>query len=214
MDSVAVAEIDEGAHLVEGHEVLDAVGEALGDVTSVVGEGLGGVAGPPAALVFKGLGEIPVKSVRAGCRWREARRRRGCRSRGPWGWVCRHPGGRSGPCDREAVGLEAEPLHELHVFLVAVVVVVGYVAGVAVFDLAGGVGEGVPDGGAAAVFVDGSFDLIGGGCRAPEEALWEAAGSRRCRMALICQGGERGEYGGGERGRSEESGEGASGKSI
>jgi hypothetical protein len=41
-------------------------------------------------------------------------------------------------------------------------VIVGDVAGVSVVGLAGSVGEGVPDGGAAAIFVDRAFDLIGG----------------------------------------------------
>ena len=66
MTSVAVADVDEGTHLVEGHEVLDAVGEMFGDVAGVVGEGLGGVARLPAALVFEGLGEIPVKEGAVG----------------------------------------------------------------------------------------------------------------------------------------------------
>ena len=76
----------------------------------------------------------------------------------PW-CPCRED---SRPRHGEAVGLEAEVFHKLDVFFVAVEVVVGYVAGVVVFDLAGSVREGVPDGGAAAFFVDGAFDLIGG----------------------------------------------------
>jgi hypothetical protein len=43
------------------------------------------------------------------------------------------------PGDGEAVGLEAEGLHELHVFFVAVVVIVGDVAGVSLVGLAGDV---------------------------------------------------------------------------
>src|ERR1700758_1550258 len=52
---------DKGRHLVEGHEVLDAVGEPFGDVAGVVGERFGGVAGSPATFVFEGLREIPVE---------------------------------------------------------------------------------------------------------------------------------------------------------
>ncbi len=88
------------------------------------------------------------------------------------------------PGDGEAVGLEAEGLHESDVFFVAVVVIVGDVAGVAVVGLAGGVGEGVPDGGAAAIFVDCAFDLIGGGGGAPEEA-WRKGSIAWLRIGLF-----------------------------
>ena len=64
--AVSVADVDEGAHLVEGHEVLDAVGEMLGDVARVGGEGFGGEAGLPAAFVFEGLGEVPVEERAVG----------------------------------------------------------------------------------------------------------------------------------------------------
>ncbi len=144
--AVFVADVDEGTHLVQGHEVLDAVGEMFGDVAGVVGEGFGGVAGLPAAFVFEGLGEVPVEERavgldvggeelvdeavvevealgvgRAGALREDAR-----------------------PGDGEAVGLEAEGLHELDVFFVAVVVVVGDVAGVSVVGLAGQCGRRCP----------------------------------------------------------------------
>ena len=157
--------------------MLDAVGEMLGDVAGVGGEGFGGVAGLPAAFVFEGLGEVPVEERAVGLNV-----------------VCEEfvdeavvevealGVGCAGalridarPGDGEAVGLEAEGLHELHVFFVAVVVIVGDVAGVSVVGLAGDVGEGVPDGGAAAIFVDGAFDLIGGGGGAPEKSLRKAS---------------------------------------
>jgi hypothetical protein len=80
------------------------------------------------------------------------------------------------------------------------VVVVGYVAGVVVFDLAGDVGEGVPNRRTAPVFVDSSFNLIGGSRGSPEEALWEAACGWRSYMAIVGQGGEGGEHGGSKSG--------------
>ncbi len=66
------------------------------------------------------------------------------------------------PGDGEAIGLKAEGLHELNVFFVEVVMIVGDVAGVSVVGLAGSVGEGIPDGDAAAICFDCAFDLIGG----------------------------------------------------
>ena len=61
VEAVAVAELDEGADLVGGHEVADAVGEVLGYVAGVGCVGLGGLALLPAASVFEGLGQVPVE---------------------------------------------------------------------------------------------------------------------------------------------------------
>ena len=88
---------------------------------------------------------------------------------------------------------------------VAVVEVVGDVAGLALIGFAGSVGEGVPDGGAAAVFVDSAFDLIGGGGGAPDEVVGEAVrraddGGQVLRGGGIeegLEGGRSGESGGG-----------------
>ena len=63
------------------------------------------------------------------------------------------------------------------IFGKAVVEVVSDIPGVAVGDFARGMSEGVPDGGSAAVFVDGTFDLVGGGGGTPEKALRKAAGT-------------------------------------
>ena len=111
--SVFVADVDEGTHLVHRHEVVDAVGEMFGDVAGVVGEGLGGVAGLPAAFVFEGLGQIPVEESAVGLdavgeelvehavvEVETFGVGRAC--------AC---GEDARPCDREAVGLEAEVLH-------------------------------------------------------------------------------------------------------
>src|SRR5205085_11580598 len=64
--------------------------------------------------------------------------------------------------------------HEIQVVPVAVVVIAGHVAGVAVQGLAGRVAEAIPDGLAAPIGVDGALDLIRRGGRAPEEAPGEA----------------------------------------
>ena len=65
------------------------------------------------------------------------------------------------PGDREAVGLEADRLHQGDVVGPAVIVVAGDVAVGAVDDLAGRVGKAIPDGFALAVFLPGAFDLVG-----------------------------------------------------
>jgi hypothetical protein len=66
----------------------------------------------------------------------------------------------SAPREGESVGGGAELLEEGDVLAGAVVRVAGYGAGAAVGDLAGDGAECVPDGGAAAVFFTGAFDLV------------------------------------------------------
>jgi hypothetical protein len=56
-----VAELHEGGELVDGEEVPHPIAKLPGHIAGVVAEGLGGVAGLPAAvLVLEGLGEVPV----------------------------------------------------------------------------------------------------------------------------------------------------------
>ena len=137
--AVAVADVDEGAHLVEGHEVLDAVGEMLGDVAGVVGEGLGGVAGLPAALVFEGLREIPVEEGAVGLDAGgeelvdEAVVEVEALRVGRAGAV----GKTRGQATEKRKALRPRSLHEGDVFVVAMVEVVGDVAGVALLVLPG-----------------------------------------------------------------------------
>lgn len=75
------------------------------------------------------------------------------------------------PGDGHAVGADAEILEQAHVFLVAMVGVVGHVAGVSIEGFAGRVGVDVPDGWAAAIFVGSAFNLIGSGGAAPMKAV-------------------------------------------
>jgi hypothetical protein len=138
---------DKGAHLVQRHEVLDAVGKMFGDVAGVVGERNRGVARLPAAFVFKRLREIPVieraVGLNVGCKQFvdeavvkvEALRIGRARAHRE----------DARPRNGEAVSFEAECLHQLHVFFIAMVVIVGDVAGVSVFDLPRNVRESVPD---------------------------------------------------------------------
>ena len=74
------------------------------------------------------------------------------------------------PGDREPVAVDAELAHQRNVFAVAMVVVAGDVAGVAVVRSAGRMAEGVPDRGAAAVFGYRTFDLVRRGGHAELES--------------------------------------------
>ena len=77
----------------------------------------------------------------------------------------------AGPRDREAIGVEARAGEEPHILGPPMVVIAGAVAGVAALDLAGRVGENVPDAAAAAVLVERAFDLVRGGGRAEQEPI-------------------------------------------
>jgi hypothetical protein len=93
------------------------------------------------------------------------------------------------PRDRKPVGPGAQFSDEADVFLVAVVVFVGAIAGGVIFDLARRVSEGVPDRAAAAVLVHGALDLVGRGGGAPHEILWK---TRRPRTFGCCLRGDIG----------------------
>ena len=58
--AVAVAQLDEGAHLVQGEELADPVAQLRGDEARIGGEGLGGVARFPAAAILQRLRQVPV----------------------------------------------------------------------------------------------------------------------------------------------------------
>ena len=165
--AVAVAGIREGIELVGGHEAVDAVAEVFGHEGGVVGKCIGGITGLPAA--GKALGQVPVEKGHEGLNAvgeefvhnavvvvEAFGVERGAAS-----------GEDARPADGEAVTLDAEGLEQADVFLPEVVGVTGDVAGVPVVDLAGGVGEGVPDGGAAAVVLCAALHLVGGGGASP-----------------------------------------------
>ena len=77
------------------------------------------------------------------------------------------------PRNRETIGLGAQRLHQLDVFLVPMIMVGRGVAVAVVGDGPGRVGEAVPDRRAAAVLVDGALDLIGRGRGAPQKPARE-----------------------------------------
>ena len=94
-----------------------------------------------------------------------------------------HPGGLDpGPGDAEAIRVEAVGSDEVDVLGPAVIVVAGDIPGVAVCDVAGRVTEGVPDGWAAAILVDGALDLVAGGGGSPGEVR-----RKRHRTPLVCR---------------------------
>ena len=169
-------------------EVFHAVAQALGHVTRIVPERLRGVAGLPAAdTVLQRLRQIPVIQRRVGfdavlqelidqpvVEIEPLGIRRTAAFR-------KHPR----PGDRKPVGLDAEIPDQADVFLVAMVMIVGAVGVAAILDLARRMRESVPDRTAAAVLIDGAFDLIGRRGGAPDKILRK----RRGRVPLGCRPG-------------------------
>ena len=181
--------MDEATALVQCEYVLDAISQMLGDIGRVIAEDLAGLRRAPAAkpvlerlrqvpmierqprldavleeLVDQAVVEVEPLRVRLAVAVRKQPR----------------------PGHREAIGLAAELPDERDVLLVAVIVLVGAVAGAAVLDLAGDADELVPDRDPSTVLIDRALDLIGRGRRAPDEARRKAvpAPRRRCGLGV------------------------------
>jgi hypothetical protein len=178
----SIARIGERAELVDGEDVLHAVGELVGDISGVLSEGFGRVARLPATLVLQRLRQVPM--VQRGERLDagslqlidETVVEIDALRIGLAGSLRKN----AGPGDGEPVGFRADVLHQRDVFLVTVIVVVGDIAGVAVSDVAGRVRVSVPDRLALAVLVPRAFDLVSRGGGAPIETVGERSrGTRR-----------------------------------
>ena len=178
INAPSITEVHESSGLVEREDILDAIAYPLRDVTRVIRERPGRFAGLPSAEpVLERLRQIPViqrrkrfdavgqKFVQKAVVEVEAFGVRGA------GSFRKHPR----PRDRKTIGFDAQLLDQADVFLVPMIVIVGAVGVAVIADLARGVGEGVPDRAASAIFVDSAFDLIRGSGRTPQKAVRETA---------------------------------------
>lgn len=170
-----VADPGRAQGLVERGPVVDPVPQPPGHDRGVRREVLGGFACGPAAAVLEHLGQVPVVE---GDGRGDAGGQQGVdqpvvevEALGVDRAVPARDHARPG--DGQAVGVGAQPAHEVDVLAPAVVVVAGDVAGVAARDLARGVREGVPDRRRTAVLRHGSLDLVGRRGRAPQEVVRE-----------------------------------------
>ena len=167
----AVADPRDDPRLVVRDPVADAVAEALGDDLDVLRERVDGVARGPAARVLEHLRRVPVEErhVRVDAVAEQLVDEPVVEVETCCVDAAAALGQDARPRDREAERVEAELAHQRDVVAVAVVEVARDRAVVAVPDLAGRGAEAVPDALAAAVFVRRAFDLVRGGCRAPDE---------------------------------------------
>ena len=174
----AVAEIGGAPRLVERRPGVHPVAEAGHDQRGVVGVPQRGVADRPAAGVFEFLRQVPVveRRHRAHAALEQAVHQPRVEVQAD---PVQPPGAAglyAGPGDGEPVRVQPEVPDDVEIRLVAVIVVVGDVTGVAVERLAWGVAEGVPDRPSAAALVDRALDLVAGGGRPPDEVGGKTAG--------------------------------------
>ena len=166
-----IAQLGDALGLVQGHVGIHPALEVVGNDPGIPAEGGHNVPVQPAALVLQSAGQIPMvqrdHGLDAGIQQSIHQMVIEFQSLFVHGPV--PVGDDPGPADGEPVSLNAKPLHQGHILRPAVVAVAGPVTGVAVLDIAGGVGEIVPDAPALPVLVPGALALIGSAGHAPEK---------------------------------------------
>ena len=147
MDAHHVAQQRGAPGLVEGRPETHPVPQGVEHDGRVVGEAVGHVPRWPATGVLEDLGQVPVVDRQVGLDARRQQLVHEAPVEVQAGLV--HASGAPGqdarPGHAEAIGVQSQGGHEGDVLAVAVVVVVGDIAGVAVLDGAGHSAEHVPD---------------------------------------------------------------------
>src|SRR5262245_15184453 len=152
-----------------------AIAELLGHIPRILRERLCRIAQLPAALVLKRLWQVPVvqcgeRSYPGGDELIDKPvvevQAFSVRCTGPLRKDAR-------PGDRESICVHTKVLHQLHVFFVTMVVIVGDVAGRAVLDVAWRMRICIPDRLSLAVFIGRAFDLVRRRADAPIKILWK-----------------------------------------
>ena len=171
--AVQVAAVGDHPGFVERGPARHAVVQRLEHDLGVLGEPVCAVAVEPAAAVVQRRRQVPVEQ--RGVRRDAVLQQLVDQPRVEVQPLRIDPAGALGkharPVDAEAVAIEAQRLHQLHVLTVTAVVVAGDVAGVAVGHHPGRMREALPDAGAGAVGQRRAFDLVSGSGGAPMETV-------------------------------------------
>ncbi len=177
--ALLMAEPDENRGLVEGHPMLHAIGQALDDHARIVRKPRRRITIEPAAAMIQRERQIPMKQRDVGLDVGGQQCVDQAIVKGQTRVVDRAHAARQNtrPRDAQAIGVEANLLHQRDVLSVAVIVIARDVAGVTLADGARLFAEHVPHRGAFAVLGRSTFDLIGSGSGAPGEVFWEWHGS-------------------------------------
>src|SRR5215469_7762134 len=154
---------------------MQAVAQLTGDDVGIVGEALGRFPVRPATLVFQSLRQVPViqRGKRTDVGLMQGVDETLVEVEALVVGLARSGGLDARPGDGKAAAFHVELAHDADVFPVTMVVVAGDVAGVAILDLTGSMGEAIPDGLAFAIFTPGAFDLIRSSGGAPPETFGE-----------------------------------------
>jgi hypothetical protein len=181
MDASVVAQVRRAPGLVKGNPVLDPIPQVLGYQVGIFGESVGRLPARPAALVFQGLGQIPVVEGGPGGNtlFQEGIHQPVVKVQAPGVHPPPALGQDARPGHREAVGVHPQLFHQGDVLWIAVVVIAGHIPVVAAFNFSGGMAEGIPDAGPPSVFGYRALNLIGRGRRAPDEVGGEIASFHR-----------------------------------
>ena len=168
-----IAQVRETTQFVDRHDMLHAVAQPCRDVAGIVGKRVGGVAVLPSA--GQRMRQVPVKQG-------DMRRYASGQQSVDQPIIISQAFGiglspairkDAGPGDREAIGLDAQRLQKGDILLIAMIAVAGDITRVAIGDLSRRVRENVPVGQPATILLGRALDLIGGRCRAPQEAVRE-----------------------------------------
>src|SRR5208282_4097830 len=127
----------------------------------------------PATIIFEGLGQIPVIESNEGANlgFQQGIYEAAVVVDALGVGVSGTGGLNARPGEGKAVAVQVHGPHQFKVVTPAVIGVAGYIAGAAIFDFAGSVGEAIPDGFTLAVGFPCAFDLVSSSGRAPEEVL-------------------------------------------
>src|ERR1017187_559476 len=178
MPALEMADHCRAERLIDSYPPRNDVTERVEHDLCVLAEVTDGTAGSPAARILQRLRKVPV-----------IERRRGLYSPGVQAidqapveveaLLIHRPGAigdDARPCDREAVGGQAQLRHEIEIGVEPVIVITRDGTGVSVGHRTGDLAESIPDRGPSTVFVNSALDLICGGRCAEEKARWEALG--------------------------------------
>src|SRR5215217_9409173 len=186
MDAEAVTHPGRDPGFVQGDPEPDTIREGLVDDARVLCKAIARVPVGPAAHILQRLRQVPVveREHRFDRALPQAVDEPAVEVEASLVGVTAPFGLDAGPGHREAIGMYPELGHQVEVFFQAVILVAGDVPRIVVDDLARGMAERVPDGRAAAAFVHGALDLVGGRRRAPQEVLWKV----QAYASLYCRG--------------------------
>ncbi len=171
--AMEIAFPDKRGTLIEGHPIRHFIRQSFHHDGGKGGEILADRGGEPTALLMDPQRQIPVveRDQRRDARGEQLVHQRPVEVQPllvDLALLRHHPG----PADGEAIGIQADLLHQRHVLPEAVIVVAGDLAAVSMGDMS--VREGVPDARPFAVFVVRALDLIGRAGRTPKKILRKA----------------------------------------